>query len=618
MKESIYEFIKSKENSFETDEIRLGDNWNWNMRKHVQMIFHLKNGVFYTGENDFMRAFKAVMRPLLRLSYWTEDLEVKDVTFFIENLNGRVLSFLIKKYHDEVYARENDLDFMFDQITESDIDYGGVLLQATDKVPEIIHLNSIAFCDQTDVLGGARAFKHYFSPDGLRKMSKRGWGNEANGATISIEDLVLLAEFDQEAMGVNDGKKNEVPSKTIEVYIVRGSLPEHYLLDNDNLDDWYDQVQIVAFYQNKNKKREGCTLYRKKASEDDQLFHASELVHGRGLGFSDGEMLLHPQIWTNFLTIHKMNFLEAASKAPIITDDEAFANRNEVRDVDNLEVLHVDSESKLPPQILNTVAGNNITVISNAVSEWFEAAQLDANAQDPILGKEASSGTTFSGQERTVAQGRGWHDRRRGQRAKFIEKIYRKIIIPDIVKEITGGKKFLASLTTEELTWVADQLATNHANAKIKESVLDFSKPLLTEEDRNVLRDQFKTEFLKGGNKKLLEILKDEMQGIEIKMGINIAGKQKDLVNLTDKVLSIFQFAFANPGAFQQAMQVPALAKSFQDILEFSGLNQSDFMTLMQAPPVQQGALQGQEGQPTAGRQPPPELSINQLQNAEQ
>ena len=375
------------------------------------------------------------------------------------------------------------------------------------------------------------------------------------------------------------------------------------------MDDWYEQVQVIAFYQDKNKKKQGCTLYAKKADEDDQLFHASELVHGRAVGFSDGEMLMHPQVWTNFLTIHKMNFLEAASKAPIITDDEAFANHNDVRDVENLEVLHVDSESKIPPQILNTVAGDNITVISNAVSEWFEAAQLDAAAFDPILGKEATSGTTFKGQERTVAQGRGWHDRRRGQRAKFIEQIYRKIIIPDIVKEITDGKKFLATLSTEELTWVADQLATNKANAKLKEAIFNFDKPIPTEEEQNALREQLKTDILKAGNKKLLEILKDELKDIEIGIGINIAGKQKDLVNLSDKILSIFQFAFANPAGFQQAMQIPALAKSFQDILEFSGLNQSDFMTLMQAPPVQTQPQQPQSQ---------PNLALSQPQNANQ
>ena len=78
--------------------------------------------------------------------------------------------------------------------------------------------------------------------------------------------------------------------------------------------------------------------------------------------------------------------------------------------------------------------------------------------------------------------------------------------------------------------------------------------------------------------------MKGEFKGISIKMGINIANKQKNLVNLTDKILSIFQFAFANPQQFQQAMQIPSLAKSFNDILEFSGLNQADFASLIQPP----------------------------------
>ena len=96
----IYQFIKAEESRFETDEIQIGENWYWNFRKHVQLIFHLVNGVFYTGQNDWTRAFKQVMRPLIRLSLWTEDLEVKDLVFFIEEQTGRALSFLIKKYHD--------------------------------------------------------------------------------------------------------------------------------------------------------------------------------------------------------------------------------------------------------------------------------------------------------------------------------------------------------------------------------------------------------------------------------------------------------------------------------------------------------------------------------------
>ncbi len=602
MIKDIYSYVKAEETNFESDKIRIGDNWDWNFRDHVQLIFHLKNGVFYTGENNFLRAFKQVMRPLLRLSYWTEDIELKDVVFFIEGQNGRVLSFLVKKYHDEVYARENDLDTFIDEITESDIDYGGVLVQKTSKArPEVMSLNSIAFCDQTDALGGPVGFKHTFSPDALRKMSAMGWGEESNGATISIDELIVLADDNKAPDTMGNTKTNQVPGKVIEVYIVRGNLPEAYLEDNDNYEEWYNQLQIIAFYTDKNKKKVGVTLYRKKEDEGNLMFHTSEKIHGRALGFSDGEMLIQPQVWTNFLTIHKTGLLEAASKNVVYTDDEGFGGKNNLSDVENLEVLKVAEGRKF--DFVPTVGGDNIAVISNAVNEWFEAAQLDTAAFDPIMGKEAASGTTFKGQERTVAQGRGWHDRRRGQRAKFIELVYRQLIIPKIAKEITKGKKFLATLSAEELTWVVDQLATNHANDKIKKAMIEEGKVLSKEEQDQITRT-FKENFIKGGNKRILEILEGEFDDIEIKMGINVAGKQKDLVNLSDKLLSIFQFVFANPTGFQTAMQIPALAKSFQDILEFSGLNQTDFISLL-TPPAQPLPQEGQPTDPmTLNRQP--------------
>ena len=229
MHASIYEFVKEQENDFETQEIKVSDNWNWSFRKHVQLIFHLKNGIFFTGENDWMRAFKNIMEPILNLAYWAEDIEVKDVFFYIEEKAGRVLSFLVKKYHDEVFVKENNLDTLFDQIAESDIDYVGVLVQKNDSpCPEVIKLKRIAFCDQTDILGGPIAFKHNFSPSKLRGMKKYGWGSNKNGANISIEDLIVLADNNRTPAGMA-GNPNKTTGKTIEVYIIRGNLPEHYL-----------------------------------------------------------------------------------------------------------------------------------------------------------------------------------------------------------------------------------------------------------------------------------------------------------------------------------------------------------------------------------------------------
>ena len=593
---SIYSWVKERESQFETQEIQVGDNWYWNFRKHVQLIFHLKNGIFYTGENEWLRAFKAVMEPILELNYWTEDIEVKDVVFTIENEQGKVLSFLLKKYYDEVYIHKHNLETLFDEITESDIDYGGVLVQKGVEIPSVLQLNSIAFCDQTDIMGGPIAFKFYFSPSKLKAMSKYGWGKESNGATISIDDLILLADDSKPTPAMMGGKENKTTGKNIEVYIIRGSMPEHYLNDDDNIDDYSEQVQIVAFYTDSKNNKVGVTLYRKEDNGEDLKFFTSKKVYQRALGRGIGERLVGPQIWTNFLTIHKMNMLEAASKIPLQTDDPNYTNRNKIQDMENLEIT-VTEEGKQIRQI-PTAAPANIQLMEGAINEWFNFAQLTGAAQDPILGAQPVSGTTFRGQERTVAQGKGSHNKRKGQRAKFIEEIYRDWMISDMKKDILKGKKFLATLTTEELTWVAEELSIVESNRRIKDAMLKGRA--VSKEEQDTLIQVYKSASLKKGNKQLIEILKEEFEDIEIKIGINVANKQKDLALLSDKLLSVFQFIFANPAGFVQAMQIPALAKSFENILEFSGMSIGDFSSLLKAPQqnIQQKTQQNLQSTP--------------------
>ena len=592
---TIHRFIREQETAFESDEIQVGDNFYWSFRKHVQLIFHLKNGMFFTGENDWMRAFKNIMEPILELSYWTEDIEVKDVVFTIDN--NKVLSFLVKKYHDEVYVKEHDLDTLFDEITESDLDYGGVMVQKGSERPEVIPLNSVAFCDQTDALGGPIAFKFYFTPDKLRSMGEYGWGEEKNGATITLEELATLADFEKDALGTLSKKQNRVPGKTIEVYVVRGNMPNAYINDDNDMENSTNQIQVVAFYTGKSSIKGEVILYRKTEEEGGMKFFTSRKVYGRALGRGVGERIIHPQIWTNFLTIHKTALLESASKVPLWTDDPSYTTKNKIQDMENLEITVVGQGRKIGQ--VPTAAPANIQIFQNDINSWFEHAQGAGDAYSPLRGEEPVSGTTFRGQERLVAQGRGPHDRRKGQRAKFIEELYRDYIIPDIKKEILKGQKFMATLSGEELSWIAERLTQTRVDEKIKDMVLNEGK-VPAKDDRDTITQITKDTFFKQGNRHLMEILKGEFKDAEIKISVTVANKQKNLADLSDKLLSIFQFVFQNPQAFMQAMQVPALAKSFENILEFSGMSTADFSSLLKSEPIQQGTGQTpQQGVPS-------------------
>lgn len=568
--QDIYTYIKAQEAAFTTNEIRIGDNFNWNFRNHTQLIFHLKNGQFFTGENNWLRAFKSIMEPMLNLAYWSEQIEVKDVTFDITEQDGRGMGFVLKKYHDEVFAKENNLDEVFDEITESDLDYGGVLVQETAGInPEVVDLNAIAFCDQTDILGGPIAFKHDFSPDKLRETSKRGWGKESNGAHVTLDELITLAQPEKNLTGTK-GYKNQTSGKNIEVYIVRGNFPEAYLKDNDNYDDWYNQLHIVAFYYSKKDQKEGCTLYRKKEAEGVLKYYTTKKVYGRALGRGEGEAQLHPQIWTNFLTIHKMNLLETASKVPLVTDDSSYSQKQKIQDMESLEITTIEDGKKIWQ--IPTAAPANLQLFEQAINDWFAQAQLVGSASDAMLGEKPASGTTFRGQNQVVQQGRGMHDRRRGKRAKFIEQLYREIWIPKMIKEIGDGKKFLATLSWEEMSWVAGQLAEQYANKEVINDVLN-GRPV---RDRDQLKQQCIQEFSKKGNKHLVEILKDEFKDVDIKLSINVANKQKDLIGMVDNLRSVFQTIAANP----YILKAPPMEKLFNRIVEASGLEPIDLSGL--------------------------------------
>lgn len=601
--QDIYQFVETQSNAFETDEIKVGENFWFNFRKHVQLIFHLKNGMFFTGANDWMRAFREVMNPIIELANWTEDIEVKDTTFFIEGDEDRALSFVINKYHDEVYTRENDLDKMYDEITESDNTYGGVLVQKGAKRPEIIQLNRIDFCDQTQILGGPLALSMNFSPSELRQKEKYGWGKEQNGATMSLEDLCYLASYDKDTPGTMASNKNQVPGKTIKVSIVRGDMPESWLKDDGDEEKFVAQIQVIALYTDEKDNKKGVTLYRKEDKEGFKFFSSNE-VEGRALGRGVGEKMIHPQIWTNWKIIHKNSLLEAASKVPLVTDDPSYTNKNKVIDMENLEVTTIEEGKKIGP--IPTAMVANIQMFERAIQDEFQGAQFIGQAYDSLMGKEESSGTTFRGQERLVQQGRGSHDKRRGQRAKFIEELYRDWIIPDMVKQMNKGKKFWATLSLEELNWVADQLAVKQTNEKIKEMVL--SGKLVTKEEQDAYTQLFRTDLLKKGNKHLVEVLKGELEGIEDRIGINISGKQRNLAGISDRILSIIQFAMANP-QFRANLEANGMMGAFNDILEYGGLSPADFATVVntqpvlspiQQPQIQAPQLQGQMMQQNA------------------
>ncbi len=137
------------------------------------------------------------------------------------------------------------------------------------------------------------------------------------------------------------------------------------------------------------------------------------------------------------------------------------------------------------------------------------------------------------------------------------------------------GAEFLAELTLEELQEVKKALVTCETNDFAIKQVLagtDVSQELLDGYKLIVEKT-----FTDKGSKHFIEIFEGEMKKVPLQVQANIAGKQKNLAGQVDKIVNIFRFAFSNPQGFAQVMQIPGMSKSFNEIIEFSGLSPVDF-----------------------------------------
>ena len=567
---TIFDYIKTQEAMYKRP-IPINGKWDWSMHDHIELSELYKNSQLSTGKSDF-KPVKNITRPILNLQYRTEDIDVKDVQIYVDDSDKYYLSFLIKKYHDDVFVVENDLDTFFDELNESRIDFGGGLSKKLNKAcPEVVPLQSIVFCDQTDILSGPIGIKHYYSPDQLLEMADKGWGKKSNGATVTVDDVIALSR--EEKKDDKNGTIAQTPGRYIEVYEVHGNFPKSYA-DPYNASEKYEtRLFIVAFYQSESsKERNGVILYTALEPESPFDFIKRDAVFGRALGFGGAEELFEPQVWVNYDMIRMQEMLDAASKTILKTTDPTVATRNKIKDMDNLDILELQ-EGRDISQV--DTFPRNLRLFEKSISEWEAHAQQMGAANDSIMGEPPTAGTPFKLQELVTAESRGLHDFRRGKFAKHLEEIYKKRIIPHIQKEIVKGAKFLSELSLEELQYVSEALVTNEAAHMVKEKILngEMIVPNEIEQHKQMVRNEFK----KKGTKHFIEILKGEFKNTPLSVKVNIAGKTKNLALATDKITNIFRFAFSNPQGFMQTMQIPGMGKSFNQILEFAGLSPVDF-----------------------------------------
>jgi hypothetical protein len=263
--------------------------------------------------------------------------------------------------------------------------------------------------------------------------------------------------------------------------------------------------------------------------------------------------------------------MEAVAKVILKTNKKSVAQRNKFSSMKHGQIVDLDGDGTLEQLVLQPI---NKASFDNLINKWEQVARTIGSASDPALGLAPTSGTPLGTTEIVTQQGIGIHDYRQGKLATFWGEIYRDWGLDHFASEINKGSKWLDELSLEELREVADKIAVNESNRRIKKAILEGKD--VTPEQQQLLISLIKEEFVKGGKKKFMEVMKDEFKNLPFDIHINIKGKQKDMFEMVTKLNNVFRTLFT-PGAIEAIQQNEGLAQILNDILEYSGFSPVNF-----------------------------------------
>lgn len=561
---NVFDYIKQEENTWKTEQVPLTNSKEWNMKDHIERCMNVANGWFHNGENDGLRPYNDIVTPIIDVAFRLEGFDVKDIVPFVDDIEENYKSFLIKKYHPQ-WARKNELDTFIDEVVESSVIYDLVLIKNLNQSrPEVVKLQDIAFCDQTDILSGALCIKHQYSIPQL--LSYKGkWDDD------KIDEAIIMAQAEKTISTATD-RKVKTPSKYMEVYELRGSFPETWLDKEGDENVYTPQLHIVTYYTAKDGSKNGIKLFEGKDKKLSDNFKALKIdqvrSHGRACGKSIVERLFEPQVWNNYSGIKIKKMLDSAVNL-LQTDSEEYGNMK-ISDLKEMRVLKHEPGRPISRVDMNL---QNVTELTNYQTQQENNARMLGSASDGALGRNPVSGTPFALQDLVVQQGEGIHDYRRGKIATFFaDVLYRDWILSYLVKDMNNGVKFSEDLSLDEMEEVMTEITKNLVNTRLKEGMLEGRT--YTAEDKEALSQVVIADLMKGSKKQFMEVLKGELKDIPVKVFVNVAGKQRNMAQNADKISKLVGNILANPEAFAK---IPGLAKSYNELLEESGMSAIDF-----------------------------------------
>lgn len=542
--------IKQEVEDFRSKNIKIVPGYSFNQLATIEQNILYFNSQYITGNQDtdgMRKYFFNIVRNPCKVTTKAIDFDTKHISIQTASGGTAITTWYFEK-DLKFWMKDKGFGSVLNRIfTELPI-WGSVVLKVIKGVPYFVDLRNFICTQDADNLDGADMMMevHHYTPMEFRNMGKaNGWQN--------VEDAIR--KFRE-----NTGQKK----KFITIYERYGEVETDGKYEYRRVimaDNGTEDKSVALGYEASGAGTELESVIVEKHPYWE--FHL-EKIPGRWLGVSIVEVLTDPQIRQNeIINLQVKSGYWSALR--IWQSRDNGINRNLFTDVENGEILSVDSEIT---QV--DMADRNLAMVNQETERWMNNRDELTFSYDVIRGERLPAGTPLGSAKLAAGMTSSHFDQIRESIALDMKKFLYEVIIPQFKNE--NNPEHYLRLAGEDVGKINKLII----NQKTIDSLFEFT----SKKNKLPTKTHFETmkagieERVKQDAEKMLKIPKSFYQNLKYKIDIIITGEQKDTSAMTQVYFAALQAITTDPTILQD----PAKRKIFFKALENSGVNIEDIM----------------------------------------
>lgn len=556
---TIIEEVNSIVSNYETSTIDLADGLQFSQYQTLRKIDFYSNSKYLKAKGN--KPFYNIVNAFVDTSIVATDIDTKDIQIIADDKKDFIRAFLLSK---DVYnwMKETDFAKFLNKAGETRARYGGVLVKKCEEYDddekeiqleiEVVDWANVV-TDQCNIKDGAIIEKHYMSVIDLAKK-KDVWKN--------VTDLINVYAKD---------KKFSSSGTKIPVFEVHGDFPKFLNPETPNADITEFEKRVYFIGGDTSKKQ--FVLHTDIEDKSPYKYLAWKEVSKRGLGRGVVEEGFEAQQWTNDAVIKEKEAMAISSKVVYKTTSKKVGNN--VNNVDNGHVIELDANETFD-QV--NMMSNAVPEFRNLMDRWFAQYEKATAAYDAQRGETPPSGQPYKLQALVQNQSASMFDYRREEFGIFLTEIFDDWVIPYLMKKFNKQHLLAFDFSAEELKMIDDNFATNEANNKAIEAILNGN--LVTPEEYAGYYDMALNEVRTTKSHRFIDIPKGYFKDISAKVTIVTTGENKNKSATMDSLNSLLVTVSKIPNWRTD----PVISEAVGKIMELSGAGISPSALAMDVP----------------------------------